>query len=34
MSQQINLLNPAFLKQSRVFSLLMMVQGLALIILY
>lgn len=34
MSQQINLLNPAFLKQSRVFSLLMMVQGLALIIVF
>jgi hypothetical protein len=34
MSQQINLLNPAFLKQSRVFSLLMMAQGLALIIVF
>jgi hypothetical protein len=34
MSQQINLFNPAFLKQRRIFSLLTMVQGLGLILIF
>lgn len=33
MSQQINLFNPAFLRQRKLFSLLTMLQGLALILL-
>lgn len=33
MSQQINLFNPAFLKQRRVFSLLTMLQGLGVILI-
>ena len=34
MSQQINLFNPAFLKQRRVFSLLTMMQGMGLILIF
>jgi hypothetical protein len=34
MSQQINLFNPAFLKQRRIFSLLTMVQGMGLILIF
>jgi Tfp pilus assembly protein PilN len=34
MSQQINLLNPAFLKQRRIFSLMTMVQGMGLVLIF
>jgi hypothetical protein len=34
MSQQINLFNPVFLKQRRIFSLLTMVQGMGLILIF